>query len=106
MHTHLPVIPGSGENPAWQGMSEQTAMLLVAVCIRWGLRPGASYEDTIMCKDMDVASGLSRCMFEGHCMAHPARQSHGSCLFRACKGKCLTVHLLRCAQLHLYMQVC
>ena len=48
MHTHLPVIPGSGENPAWQGMSEQTAMLLVAVCIRWGFRPVASPEHTAM----------------------------------------------------------
>lgn len=39
MHTHLPVIPDAGGNGSWQGMSEQTAMFLVAVCIRWGLRP-------------------------------------------------------------------
>ena len=32
MHTHLPVIPSSGAS--WQSMSEQTAMFLVAVCIR------------------------------------------------------------------------
>ncbi len=34
MHTHFPVIPGPGQNASWQGMSEQTAMFLVAVCIR------------------------------------------------------------------------
>ena len=35
MHTHLSAIaaPGSQGSPL-QGMSEQTAMLLVAVCIR------------------------------------------------------------------------
>ena len=35
MHTHLQVIPApGGQDAAFQGMSEQTAMFLVAVCIR------------------------------------------------------------------------